>query len=51
MKAFAELLPEEMEERAAEEAVEYYKRKAGHSRFGHERHPFEEAMRCSRRYR
>lgn len=51
MKALEEEMPEGLPESAGVEAVEYYKRKIGHSRFGHERHPFEEAMRCSRRYR
>jgi hypothetical protein len=49
MKAFAELIPEEIEERAAEEAVEYYSRKVEHAHYGHERHPFDEFMRRSRR--
>ena len=51
MKALEEEMPEGLPESAGVEAIEYYKRKIGHSRFGHERHPFEEAMRCSRRYR
>lgn len=49
MKAFAELIPEDIEERAAEEAVEYYSRKAEHAHYGHEQHPFGDFMRRSRR--
>lgn len=50
MKAFSELLPESIEERAGEEAVNYYKRKMEFAHFGHEQHPFDEYMRRSRRY-
>ena len=43
MKAFAEILPEGMEEAAVEEAIEYYSHKVGK-----EVHPFAEYMRRSR---
>lgn len=48
VKAFAEFLPEDLEEQACEEAVEYYERKVGRS----DDNPLEEyARRGRRRYR
>lgn len=49
MKALEEDAPEGLPESAAEEAVEYYSRKVEHVRCGHEKHPFNEFMRRSRR--